>query len=395
MKGKKWIILAVLGVVLVIVLSLAFVFRQELVLRVTGMRPFVEDRFPGWVSRGATEEELDTALKRIYDPVGDGPGSWVYELSKPAAQHELVAMKAEVAGDTETAFREYKTAAMFYYIARFPFVSSPAKQAAYEKHIECYLKAARSFDPPLEVVRIPFEGKEIIGYLRIPHGEKPPVVLVTGGVDGWKSDIDFVIEPLLAEGLAVFAIDIPGTGQSAWALGPDSDRVNRHALEYLKTRDDIDSQNMGVYGVSYGGWFAVKLALSEPMIKAAVNVGGPVAIAYTPENIKKVPDVMVLTISHAMKVDMGGKTIEEIAQSVEPMSLEKQGFLINPDHRASLLSINGDQDNMVPIEDLYIISKRGIVQDELVYKGDGHCAPHNQKDWTVKAATWLKNKLYP
>ena len=58
-------------------------------------------------------------------------------------------------------------------MARFPYISSQAKQAAYDKHVECYLKLAKSFDPPLEVVRIPFEGKEIIGYMRVPHVQLP------------------------------------------------------------------------------------------------------------------------------------------------------------------------------------------------------------------------------
>ena len=45
---------------------------------------------------------------------------------------------------------------MFYFVTRFPFVSSPAKAEAYRKHIDCYLE---------------FEGKEIICYLRVPHAE--------------------------------------------------------------------------------------------------------------------------------------------------------------------------------------------------------------------------------
>jgi pimeloyl-ACP methyl ester carboxylesterase len=373
---------------------IGFVYRQALVLRITGIRPFVEDRFNGWVEAGANEEELDAALKRIHDPKGSERGSWVYELSLPAAKHELAATEAELADDYATATEEYKKAAVFYFVARFPFVSNPAKAEAYRRHIDCYLKAARAFDPPIEIVRIPFEEKEIIGYLRVPAGDRPPVVVVTGGVDTWKSDVDRQIDAMLAEGLAVFAFDMPGTGESQWPLEPNSDRVYSRVLEYLKTRPDLDGENMGVYLQSFAGLFAVKLALVDPNVKAAVNVGGPIHLAYTPEHIEKVPDAMVTTIAHAMHEDLN-IGLDKLVEKAEPMSLGTQGLLKEPERQAALLSINGDQDRLVPIEDLYIISKSGIEQEEWVYSGDGHCAPEHLKEHAPRAAAWLRQHLVP
>ena len=376
----------------VLLIVILFVYRQPLILRVTGMRPFVEERFGGWVSAGADEVELDTALGRIHDPLGSGPGSWVYELSAAAEAHELAAGEAELSGNEAAAAEEYATAAVYYFIARFPFVSSPAKAEAYRKHIECYLKAARSFDPPLEIVRIHFEDKEIVGYLRIPDVEKPPVVVVTGGVDTWKSDVDRQVNAMLAEGLAVLAFDMPGTGESQWPLEPDSDRVYSRVIEYLKTRPELDGENIGVYLQSFAGLYAVKLALVDPNVKAAVNIGGPIHLAYTPEHIKKTPDVMIKTIAHAMGQDPG-LGFEEMVAMAEPMSLGRQDLLKEPERQAALLSINGDEDPLVPIDDLFIISKSGIEQEEWVYEGDGHCAPNNLKEHAPKAASWLKRHL--
>jgi len=39
---------------------------------------------------------------------------------------------------------------------------------AYEKALEAFTAYAKLQDPPIEIVRIPFEGKEIVGYLRLP-----------------------------------------------------------------------------------------------------------------------------------------------------------------------------------------------------------------------------------
>jgi len=378
---------------LALLLVLMFVYRQSIVLRITGIRPFVEERFDGWVEDGADEAELDAALRRIHDPVGSGPGSWVYELSQPAARYRALAREAETAASPETASELYHTAAVWYYIARFPFVGSPAKAEAYRNHIDCYREAVSRQTPPLEVVRIPFEEQEIIGYLRLPTGiERPPVVVLTGGVDTWKSDIEFQAHSMLAEGMAAFAFDMPGTGESAWPLGADESRVYSRVFEYLKARPDVDGDRIGAYLLSFAGYYAVKLAVTDPNLKAAVNVGGPIHLSFTLEHARTVPEIMTRTIAHAMRVDMD-QPLEQMVEQIEAMSLQRLGLLEPPAHQAALLSVNGDRDPLVTIEDLYIISKSGISQEEWVYPGDGHCASANTSEHVPRAAAWLKAHL--
>ena len=61
----------------------------------------------------------------------------------------------------------------------------------------------------MERVTIPFEGKQIIGYLRKPKGvARPPVVIATGGVDVYKEERS--TNDLLEVGLAAFSMDMPG-----------------------------------------------------------------------------------------------------------------------------------------------------------------------------------------
>lgn len=388
MTKFRWV--ATLLIVCLVVLG--FVYRHPLFLRITGMKPFVQDRFVGWVKMGADERELDAVLGRINRFNGEGRGSWVYELSKTAAEHEQAAASAEGAGNAQRAASEYKAAAIFYSLARFPFASSAAKEAAYERHIDCYLKAARYFEPPLEIVRIPFEGKEIIAYLRTPKADRPPVVILSGGVDTWKSDLDIHVDPMLERGMAVLALDMPGTGESAWPLGPHAEKVYRRAIDYVQSRPDLDGNKIGVYMISFGGYFAVKLALTEPDVKAAVNVGGPLEISFTAGHVKKTPDLMAKAVAHAMRLEIEGSA-EEKAAAVEPMALSSQGLLKKPERQAAILSINGAEDELVSIKDLYVLSKNGIRQEEWVYKRDGHCAPNHLLEYPPKAAAWLKAHL--
>ncbi|HWU24855.1 MAG TPA: hypothetical protein VN154_00505, partial [Rhizomicrobium sp.] len=73
--------------------------------------------------------------------------------------------KAKAASDPREADANFIKAWRLYYFGQWPAPTSAGKQAAYQRAIDAYLQHARYFDPPLEVVRIPFEGKEIVGYL--------------------------------------------------------------------------------------------------------------------------------------------------------------------------------------------------------------------------------------
>ena len=65
--------------------------------------------------------------------------------------------------DPAKANADYIRAWRLYSFGRWPIPASPGKQRSYEKAIEAFLEHARFWDPPLEVVKIPFEGNEIIG----------------------------------------------------------------------------------------------------------------------------------------------------------------------------------------------------------------------------------------
>jgi esterase FrsA len=93
--------------------------------------------------------------------------------------------------DPEKANADFIRAWRVYSFGRWPIPSSPKKKEAYAKAIEAFLAHARFWDPALEVVRIPFEGSEIIGYVRLPKNAKGPVpmVIAVNGLDSRKEDL--------------------------------------------------------------------------------------------------------------------------------------------------------------------------------------------------------------
>ena len=233
--------------------------------------PALAPRVPNWLADGIDPAALHAALDRL--PPGQGPASpaWVRHFSAVGDGYAHEGDRAAADGHGATARQAYLSAAFFYFLARFPHILGPdpaLARAAYAKHRAAYLQASRYFDPPLQVVRLPFAGAEIVGDLRIPAtptGTRPPAVILSGGIDYWKSESELhtIAETLLAAGLATCALDMPGTGECPVPNGPDAERVYRAAITHLAARPDLEGARLGVYGLSFGGHWAVKLALTR------------------------------------------------------------------------------------------------------------------------------------
>jgi pimeloyl-ACP methyl ester carboxylesterase len=160
-----------------------------------------------------------------------------------------------------------------------PLENSPGKVKAYEKALAAFAAYAKLQDPPIEIVHIPFEGKDIVGILRLPASVRPaPLVLTIGGLDGRKENASFRNDAYLAHGVAYFSFDMPGTGQSAIRqVVPGAEREFTRVLDTIAVRPELDAKRVVVYGGSWGGHGAARLAYAErERIRGAVVQGGPV-----------------------------------------------------------------------------------------------------------------------
>ena len=141
---------------------------------------------------------------------------WAEEWSKLGLAYEQDGDARAAAGANGHALAElYMQGFDACRVGRYPTPNSPGKLAAYEHSLRMFRKAAKHFDPPLEIVELPFGGQKLIGYLKKPPGlARPPVVLHWGGVDGWKEDRLRIAKAVMAAGLASLTIDMPGSGEN-------------------------------------------------------------------------------------------------------------------------------------------------------------------------------------
>jgi len=312
---------------------------------------------------------------------------WAGAWSSVAATYAASAQAAESAGRIAEAQGNYLQAWRLYSFARWPTPNSPGKQRAYEKALEAFQGYARHLDPPPEVVRIPFEGKEIVGLLRLPKGARgAPLVLTISALDSRKEDNVERGEAFIRRGIATFSFDMPGTGQAPLKGDVDSERMFSRALDYVATRPEIDPRRVVVQGGSWSGYWAAKLGILErDRLKAVVVQGGPIHHYFQPEWQTKALGTReyLFDLFPARASVYGAGSLEEFLAFGPRMSLKTQGLIGRAS--APMLLVNGEKDTQVPIADLDLMLHAGSPKEAWVNPGGGHMG---------RSSEWPDGKIF-
>jgi esterase FrsA len=324
--------------------------REEVVKRIKG------NGYPGRGIRLADAEAAMAALTSL-DP-DEWAGVWM-------AAGDRVAEEAGRATNPDERRDLYKAAFATYTMGRFPTPVTPGKRASYAKALDAYMRYAELLPQALEVVRIPFEGAEIIGYFRKPEGPGPfPLMVQCGGLDFWKEQVADEALSYLPHGICVFGMDMPGTGQSPIKGDVGSERIFSRVFDWAETRPDVDSTRMFMRGVSWGGHWATRVAFAEKdRILGAINHGGAVHYFFQPEWQLKALGTReyLLDLFGARSNVFGVETLDEFLEYGPRMSLLNDGIIDRPS--APMLVMNGARDSQVPIADQLLLLQRGDAKE--------------------------------
>jgi esterase FrsA len=280
--------------------------------------------------------------------------------------------------DLAKANADYVRAWRLYSFGRWPIPASPGKQRSYEKAIQAFLAHAKFLDPPLEVVHIPFEGKEIIGYLRLPKNATGPVPLViaVNGLDSRKEDLTESFGAILPFGIGFLAVDGPGTGQAPIKVSETSERMLSCVVDYAQSRPEIDKTRIALHGVSWGAYWATKMAIVErARLRGASAQSPPVDRFFQKDFLMNSllgnREYLFDQVPALMNILEGVHTLDEMGEFLPKMSLVHQGLLGKP--MAPMLILAGVLDTQVPVEDEYLLLSKGDVpKDAWVNPHGGH-----------------------
>jgi dienelactone hydrolase len=320
---------------------------------------------------GIAPEDARAALSSIRSLERE---EWAQARSDVAEYHWSEARALE-AVDRAGARERYWRAWRLHHFARWPTENTPAKQHARRRALEAFRAYAQLLDPPIETVRIPFEGKDIIAYLRLPAGARPaPLVFAIAGLDSRKEDFAAHTDGYLNQGLGLFAIDLPGTGESPHAVADvDSDRIFTAALDYLAQRPEVDARRIVVQGRSWSGYWAAKLAITErERLRGSVVHGGPIHHYFRPDWLRAslATGEYLYDYLQAKCAMLGARDLEDMIARAQRFSLLDAGVLDRPS--APMLVVNGARDSQIPIADLYLLLEHGDAKEAWVNPQGGH-----------------------
>ena len=338
------------------------------------LREAVQDRANrnAYPLTGYDANEVREVLSRISSLDRD---EWARSWIEQGDKHFAQAKSAQSAGDRAKAREAYLAAWRYYGFGAWPTQNSERKREAHARATAAFRDYAALAEPAIEVLRVPFEGKEITAYLQLPPGVRPaPLVMSVGGLDSYK---EYVVEQYgpgyLAAGLAYLAIDMPGTGEAPIKIDVGAERLFSRLLDALAARKDVDAKRIGFMGVSWGGHWAARVAFAEKdRLRAVVDWAGPTDIYFSREWQSKALQTReyLFDLFAARAGVYGVSTLEEFYAYGPRMSLKNGDGLAKPS--APMLLVNGEKDSQVPIDDLYLLLRNGGPKEAWVNPQGGH-----------------------
>jgi pimeloyl-ACP methyl ester carboxylesterase len=335
------------------------------------------DRF---VANGTDYGDFQATLARItrWD-------DWCREWGSTAARYEQLAQSAADAGHLETAAGAWRRAALAWHWGKFVFVDHPDQQrAAHDRAVACYRQAAPALRPPAVLVRIPYAGTALPAYLRVPDAGRNPVVIMLPGLDSTKEELQATAEYFLARGLATLAIDGPGQGESEYQLTiePAYEKVVTAAVDYLAGRADLNGKQVGLFGVSLGGYFAARGAAYEQRVTATVALAGPYRFDLDWEDL---PPQARATFRHRS----GAGSDQEARTRAAQLTLEDAAKLIT----CPLLVVGGGRDSIVPARHQERLAAEVPGAELVIYPDGSHGVTNHAYESRSRMADWLAARL--
>jgi len=245
-------------------------------------------------------------------------------------------------------------------------------------------------------------GETVPALLAIPkEGNGPfPVVLM---LHGHRSSKAYMIRrystELARRGIASVAIDLPLQGERKvegreyFSGDPETTAQTlkrsvidaRRAIDWIETRDDLDSGRLALIGYSLGSWISTMTAAADQRPQAvALNVvgeGAPEALQGDWETFSEEHPVLSrLAERRGIDIASGG---------MQGLSMEEWIASISP---RAILMLNGRDDRIVNPEGSRKLFEAAKDPKEILWYDSGHILP---EEATTDCIEWVAEKLMP
>lgn len=337
---------------------------------------------PRFVANGTDYADFIATLARVHRWQ-----DWCSEWGRTAEAYETLAQAAEGRGHEDTAAGAWRRAALAWHWGKFVFMDDLEQQrAAHERTVSCYAKAAGHLSPPAHRVEIPYEGRLLAAYLRVPIGEGPhPVVIMAPGLDSVKEELQPTADLMLARRLATLAIDGPGQGEAEYDLPiePCYEKVAAAAVDWILDRPALDPARIGFFGVSLGGYYAGRAAAFEPRLRATASLCGAYQFDLDWDNLP------ALTRG-AFQQRSGAASPEQARTIAGTLTLAGAAERIT----APLLVIGGARDRLLPRHHAERLAQEAPGSELVMYEDGNHGITNRPFESRSLVADWFAGHLH-
>ena len=356
--------------------------RVDLLMRLFGARALPVGAHHGRLARMALPTHVtEHALRRVRS-VRDWDLAWTW-----AAQRFLGEARIhQRAGQDDAAALSQQHAALAYHLAGMLVFDDPRKiRALRASATSLYAQSLPVLRPAVRRIEAPWRTIQLPGYLAVPEDGSAPVPLAVflNGSSTSKEETLLWSEAFLDQGLAVLALDWPGSGESSLHVAPtsDCDDLMDGIVSVISSEPAIDVTRIGLVGFSLGGAVAALVGAGDRRVGAIVAVTPP----FDPRAWFNRAQPLLRSHLAAMA---GGD--EKLAQLISEFALP----VVIGRVRCPVLVLGAGRDLIVPPEEAIRFCAAVGERATLLWYPDGrHGLYEELSDWTAEAARWLRGAL--
>jgi alpha-beta hydrolase superfamily lysophospholipase len=330
---------------------------------------------------GLPADVTEHALRRVRS-VRDWDLAWTW-----AAQRFLGEGRVQQrGGQVEAAALSQQHAALAYHLAGMLVFDDPRKiRALRASASSLYARSLSVLRPEIRRIEVPWRTTHLPGYLALPESasDSAPLAILLNGTSTSKEETLLWADAFLEQGLAVLALDWPGSGESSLHVAPtpDCDDFVEGVIACVSGEPAIDASRISLVGFSLGGAVAALAAVNDRRVGAVVAVTPP----FDPR--PWLARAQPLLRRHLATIAGGEEQLTRLTSGFAlPGVMERV--------RCPVLVLGAGRDLIVPPEEAIrfcvAAAERGTL---LWYPDGGHGLYEELSDWTMEAARWLNAVL--
>lgn len=214
-------------------------------------------------------------LIQMPSPDAIGDSAWAEKMFSIGSAFEAQGIQCEKKGQFASLWELSRRATDYFHAAEMRTYSFSHRAKASERSRSNFHRFAKSIKN-MKFITVSTRRRSAPGFIQWCEPNAPCIVII-GGLDSSKEVESFYFaKTFLDRGMSVVCIDFPGQGELHGELSiiEDFDAAVSDIFDYLGKIEGIAPCKYGIFGVSLGGYLALRASALEPRVHSCISLGG-------------------------------------------------------------------------------------------------------------------------